>query len=301
MSLETASIVTAIVSTVIGIAAGLWALYVGLRGYRVGQQLRRNELVLKNQELALRDQELIQRRKDILFPLIAEFDKSKQIDLAKKILDDMIVFAGRRMTVPMETFLNDTSKLKKVFEGKPGFEWVQSSEVVLEENTNTIRINGMPTNHGSPVVSFRIEENMNPQTTETRGFSYDFVASNIGGELRILWYYHKNKLAEILRDHSKHDVTDPGEIAIRSSFDALLDFLGKIGYLLKVGLLKKEEILYFHYYISKIINDVSNAEDGSGDNAIIYYCRIYQFELFAVLLKELNQLPRSLESMIPKI
>ena len=94
----------------------------------------------------------------------------------------MIVFAGRRMTVPMETFLNDTSKLKKVFEGKPGFEWVQSSEVVLEENTNTIRINGMPTNHGSPVVSFRIEENMNPQTTETRGFSYDFVASNIGGE-----------------------------------------------------------------------------------------------------------------------
>jgi hypothetical protein len=129
----------------------------------------------------------------------------------------------------MERFLKDPAMLKEGFEGKHGFEWTKDSEIEVIENRVNVR--GKSTDHGQPTLSFMVTETMTPESIESKGYHYDFVASNIGGTLNVQWCYYKEKLAEILRYHAKRNVIDPGEIAIRSSFDALLDFLGKIGYL----------------------------------------------------------------------
>lgn len=90
-------------------------------------------------------------------------------------------------------------------------------------------------------------------------------------------YYGPSKLSSILRDHNERSVEDVGELKIRESFDALLDFFGKLEYLLQMGLIKEKELLYFKYYIqSAAINqDVAN------------YVRNYEFGLFALLVERL--------------
>lgn len=73
---------------------------------------------------------------------------------------------------------------------------------------------------------------------------------NVGG------YYNKNNLELILRVPNYYDkITDPGEIDIRSSFDSLLDFFGKVGYLIYIKIITEKEIIYFQYYIDKIRNN----------------------------------------------
>lgn len=63
-----------------------------------------------------------------------------------------------------------------------------------------------------------------------------------------LGYYSKYDLAIILRA-DPNGIDDLGEVAIRRSFDALLDFFCKLDYLLNINLVKVEEIEYFSYYV----------------------------------------------------
>jgi hypothetical protein len=74
-------------------------------------------------------------------------------------------------------------------------------------------------------------------------------------------------------------VTDPAEIDIRNSFDALIVFLGKIGYMLMVGVITRNEALYFRYYIGKIQDD---------DN-VRNYTKENQFPLYKILLDEFKK------------
>ena len=90
--------------------------------------------------------------------------------------------------------------------------------------------------------------------------------------------YHINE-SHIFRLHGPTDhITDEGEIEIRKSFDALLNFFGKLGYLLDVGLLKTKEIEYFRYYIEKAKNSES----------IGLYLLNYDFKLYHDLLAKLK-------------
>jgi hypothetical protein len=57
--------------------------------------------------------------------------------------------------------------------------------------------------------------------------------------------YGKNNLEQILRHHGTKPITDPGEIEIRASFDALLSFLGVIEYLRENSLMSEKEVRYF--------------------------------------------------------
>ena len=67
-------------------------------------------------------------------------------------------------------------------------------------------------------------------------------------------YYRKNNLNTILRVPKNYDkISDPGEMDIRNSFDSLLDFFGKLGYLIHIKIITRKEIIYFQYYIDKII------------------------------------------------
>jgi hypothetical protein len=82
-------------------------------------------------------------------------------------------------------------------------------------------------------------------------------------------YYKMANLAIILRDHKKNDINDPGEMAIRHSFDVLLDFFCKLEYLLDIKLIDEREIEYFRYYI----------ETASEKKPIMDYINTYKFPL----------------------
>lgn len=90
--------------------------------------------------------------------------------------------------------------------------------------------------------------------------------------------YHIDE-KEIFRHHDDtNPINDMGEIEIRKSFDAIFDFFGKLGYLLNIGLLKKEELEYFQYYIKK-------AKDSE---SVGYYLSNYDFDLYHILLTKLD-------------
>jgi hypothetical protein len=153
-----------IYAALIGAAAGLAGLFKGLKTYESEQK---------------------SKRKDVIFPLLEEFDKSKEMEYAKNILD------GR---------------------------------------------------------------NLNPE----QGWKYP------------KGYYNRNDLAIILRDSKPtFGIDDLGEVAIRHSFDALLDFFCKLEYLLNINLVRVEEIEYFRYYL-----DIA-----AGEASIVKYVKYGKFPL----------------------
>jgi hypothetical protein len=92
--------------------------------------------------------------------------------------------------------------------------------------------------------------------------------------------FHKLTLEETLRDHRKIGVSHNGEQLIRESFDSLLDFFGRLEYLIETKLLDKEKDLYhFDYYIKRAA-ELKPIQD---------YVRIYQFPLRGILHEELNK------------
>lgn len=114
-------------------------------------------------------------------------------------------------------------------------------------------------------------------------------------------YYSKGHLDHILRGHFDSEITDTGELKIRDSFDSFLEFYGKLGYLLHVGLIQQKELSFFDYFERIFRNDIPTIQNESNDNAVIHYVKVYEFRLFTLLLYELNRLPESLKSILPKI
>lgn len=90
--------------------------------------------------------------------------------------------------------------------------------------------------------------------------------------------YTKNKLDRLLRNHNQHPITVEPEVEIREAFDAFLDFLVKLEYLITVGILNKKEISYFWYFIDKAATDPS----------VINYVKIYKFPLSGKLHPNLS-------------
>jgi|SRR5215216_276525 len=92
-------------------------------------------------------------------------------------------------------------------------------------------------------------------------------------------YYNKTHLDQILRIIPAATEVEQGEKDIRDSFDSLIVFLGKIGYLLMVGAITRDETLYFRYYIQKI----------QADPNVRKYAKDYEFPLYRILLDELKK------------
>jgi hypothetical protein len=86
-------------------------------------------------------------------------------------------------------------------------------------------------------------------------------------------YYYVSHLGQILRWHGRESIEDPGEEVIRESFDALLEFFGKLEYLLELGLIKKNELLYFDYFLRKTLDN----------EAVRKYARDYPVPLYQKL------------------
>jgi hypothetical protein len=97
--------------------------------------------------------------------------------------------------------------------------------------------------------------------------------------------YHRysiEQLGQILKNDKEKSFNDPGELDIRDSFDNFIVFLGKIGYSLKVGAIKRHEILFFKYYIDKAKNN----------DAVERYSKTNEFPLYRILLNEYNKYPK---------
>lgn len=107
-----------------------------------------------------------------------------------------------------------------------------------------------------------------------------FKFRNKGWEHPIDYYGIEN--LKIFRHH-KNDggIDDIGEIDIRNGFDALLDFFGKLGYLLTVKLINEQEMEYFRYYI----------EAAAKSQAVKVYTSNYNFKLYENLLEQLGIKP----------
>jgi len=104
-------------------------------------------------------------------------------------------------------------------------------------------------------------------------------------------YYGKRNLEFILRVPKDNDkISDLGEHDIRNSFDSLLDFFGKLGYLMHIKIITEKEMIYFQYYIDRIRNN----------KWIIFYIKEYEFELFALLLYKLNKHDEQLDNLIER-
>lgn len=92
--------------------------------------------------------------------------------------------------------------------------------------------------------------------------------------------WHKGDLSVILRIPStdeSYSYSDD-QIKIRESFDALLDFLCKLDYLIKINLITKNELSYFNYYVDRLVNEPS----------IIKYLKNFNFPLYGRLNTNLN-------------
>jgi len=92
-------------------------------------------------------------------------------------------------------------------------------------------------------------------------------------------YYRKSNLGSILRDHLEAPITDLGEMAIREAFDELLDFLGILGYYLSEGVITKQDLSYFNYYIDKL----------KDNEAIENYANTYGFEGYKQLIDKYRE------------
>lgn len=70
-----------------------------------------------------------------------------------------------------------------------------------------------------------------------------------------IMYYHISNLQTILRSHMISPIEDPGEQEIRLAFDELFEFLNILNSYLSSGVLQKQNIRYFSYYLQKMKNN----------------------------------------------
>jgi len=64
-------------------------------------------------------------------------------------------------------------------------------------------------------------------------------------------YYSLENLKDILKNDDEKHFTDPGELEVRDSFQTFIIFLGKLGYLLKVGTIKKMKFFISNFISTK--------------------------------------------------
>ena len=104
--------------------------------------------------------------------------------------------------------------------------------------------------------------------------------------------YSKKDFPNLLirKDNDYTKPLDEDEIRIRLLIDSLLNFFGKLGYLMDNELITKKEINYFLYYIERTIDDES----------IIAFAKNLDYELFAILLEKIGIIPNDLKPLVQK-
>jgi hypothetical protein len=90
--------------------------------------------------------------------------------------------------------------------------------------------------------------------------------------------FSNNNLEEVLKYHDYDFIQTKDIEKIRESFDWLLDFFCKLDYLREVGIIEEREIIYFQYYIDRMIEN----------DTILKYVAFYDFPFHGHLNELLN-------------
>jgi hypothetical protein len=262
LSTEITGIIQAAIPTAVGLGGFIW----GIHTYRQGQNLK---------------------RKEILFPLIEEFDKTEDhMVYAKKLLhpDGFSIFLKDEKQEKnigpyyggqaLDTILRihgelifrwdnipgvDEFHLKQFLNEKLTLEWIKDAGVEKLNNWRGIRLQS-----GNDSVTIILDESNREASVllEPSRYLYKFIIEESNGMFNL---------------YEPTTITDYGEIQIRESFSALLDFFGKLEYLMERGLIQREDLRYFEYYINK-------AKD---DKAVRLFADYYNFDLYKELLRKL--------------
>lgn len=208
----------------------------------------------------------ILRKKDVVLELYDEFDRSESMKYAKAILNYRVIEPDANWikcvlnyNIVWHEIRGDYRPLKELLKNEFGVGWVETEEFTHSpENIVTIH-------NQQKFVSITLDEKTlccSPRDTTINKDKYYFCATTSSdGIMNRLWYfYHISNLQSIMRLlNDDNPIIDEGEHTIRNSFDALLDFFSRLSYLSKIGLIKKNELSYFSYYIDKILDGKNKA------------------------------------------
>ena len=126
-----------------------------------------------------------------------------------------------------------------------------------------------------------ISEFLNPEIDIARGLldDYVYVSKDNRDKSPTEQKELSKPLSTFLRDHRIEPIGTVDEIAVRRSFDKLLDFFTRLSYYLRQELISSAELSYFKYYIRKV-------QDKS---EVTSYIRAYYFwDDFAILFKAID-------------
>ena len=117
---------------------------------------------------------------------------------------------------------------------------------------------------------YRFAESGSSISSNQKANGYDY---NAGGVLYPKPVIRYNDLYITLRDHSRIWIYSREEDKVRISFDAFLDFLARLEYLMTIDLLDREDLRLFDYFVEKAAENIG----------VRNFVRIYKLPLYGRL------------------
>lgn len=251
--IPTGTLIVAIVTAIIGI-----------RAYRQGQKLK---------------------RKEILFSLTEELDKSEPMEHARLILDDGVIRYNRNLEnidtydIIWEEIQGDYQPLKDLLKDEMGMDWVEDSHFIRDDKKDVVNISDQDSflsiipNHRLPyrVDEKKLDTMINLEDNKSNYKHVYYFYTNIVHKkvVGLGCYYHRSNLKHILRKQSERLIMDSGEDEIRRSFDSVFRFLERLGYIDRNLGLTDEEVGFFKTFVMKM-KDVEGIDE---------YIESYKFNL----------------------
>jgi len=251
-----------LIGTIVPTAVGAIMAYLAIQQYSKGQELK---------------------RKEVLFTLSEEFNNESMKD-AKLILDDYVIKYEKEWKKPIISYdiqwydiYSDYRPLKNLLKDQ-GFCWVENQDFVKNDKNSVVIsdkdhfLSIIDSDKLPSCVDERSLDKIILQDSKIKYRYLYYLYADITDKkvVQLGYYYHKSNLKYILRNHLEIPIMDKGEAQIRQSFDSVLKFIEKLGYLLEDDrLIGDEELSFFATYVKK----------AHASEAVNEYIRLYNFNL----------------------
>ena len=232
------------------------------------------------------------RRKEALIPMIERFENCKAMKMAKDLLDNYVINDSwedkdtkwndpiSRCSFEWDSIITakkEQEKLSKFLSDKYNLKWTENAEFRVTDN-HTIQVTD-----NKNTIKIWITPDTSMATIEIGDIQISCLLVNeLNGKKTVSMerYYHRKNLRCLLRDYRSMPIFDDGEVAIRKSFDALLDFFVELEYLVgTLKIMKRNEAAYFEYYYRK-----------AGEQfGVQQYVKTFEFNLNGILDPNLHK------------
>lgn len=250
--MDTTSII--LISIQIGtLFVAIFTARTGIRVYKEGQKVNQEAQRLK--------------RKEILFLLTDELDKSQTMEYARSIVDNRVVRFEKwkkstdAYDVLWEDIRGDYRPLKDLLKEIMGLNWIENQQFIKYDGKDVV----IMTNQDSFLsiitdqkLPYRVDVKTLDRTIMLEDklkyrHLYYIYASVIHKEvIELGYFYHRSNARHFLKKHNESPIMDKGEEEIRRSFDSVLRFLERFGYVDKNLGLTAEELGFFRAFVLKM-------------------------------------------------